>query len=166
MIKTLINEYELYSKKNKKFKLIRAVWCYYTYLNFRVVFLIRLMQNTKFNFFKRLIQKKLKLKYSVDVGINTIIGKAFWVEHFMGIVLGDGVRIGDNCTVYHGVTIGQKNGKYPCLGDNVTVYPDVQILGDVRIGNNTIISSNATVLKSTNDNSFIVGSMAFEKRRD
>ena len=85
------------------------------------------------------------------------IGKHFRADHYFGIVIGSGVIIGDYCKMYQQVTIGQKNGKFPQIGNNVTIYPGAKIIGDIKIGNNAIIGTNAVVLNDVPANAVAVG---------
>ena len=79
----------------------------------------------------------------------------------MGIVIGQTATIGDDCTIYHGVTLGgtgkDKLKRHPDLGDNVLVGCGAKVLGPIHIGNNVKIGANAVVLKDVPDNTTIVG---------
>lgn len=163
MLSVMVKEYEeLYSPK--KSGLLRALKCYYSVPKFRVVVLIRKMQESKKIRVKKRIQKKLKLKYMVDVGINTVIGKHFWTEHFIGMVIGDGVRIGDNCTIYQNVTLGQRKGGYPTLGNNVTVYPNAVVLGDIMVDDGAVVLAGSVVIKDVCKNGIVGGNPAVLKK--
>lgn len=156
MFKELANEYISFFGI-QRFALLRGIVCYYRVPKFRVVVLIRRMQNTKSFLIKRRLQKKLKFKYTVDIGINAKIGNHFWVEHYNGIVIGDGVTIGEYCTLYQNVTLGQKNGRYPKVCDRVTIYPGAIILGNITIGQGSAILAGSVVIKNVVANSMIGG---------
>ena len=115
------------------------------------------MLNLKCKFSKKLVQNHLQRKYSILISFNCRIGNNFKLEHFIGTVIGREVIIGDNCTVYHQVTLGQKNDKFPKIGDNVVIYPGAKVIGDIKIGNNVVIGANSVVLKEVPDNSIVVG---------
>jgi serine O-acetyltransferase len=89
------------------------------------------------------------------------IGKRFFIDHGMGVVIGETTVIGDDCTLYHGVTLGgtswQKGKRHPTLGDNVVVGAGAKILGPIDIGSGCKVGSNAVVVKSAPPNSTIVG---------
>lgn len=85
------------------------------------------------------------------------IGKNIYFPHPQNIIIGDGSIVGDNCTIYHDVTLGQSRGKFPKLGDGVIVYAGAKIMGDVKIGNNAIIGANAVVVKDVLDNQIVGG---------
>ena len=85
------------------------------------------------------------------------IGKGLLIPHPNGIIIGAGVRIGDNCTIYQHVTLGQNRGKYPMLGNNVIVYAGAVVTGDVNVGDNAIIGANAVVTKDVPENAIVGG---------
>ncbi|HDT5857673.1 TPA: hypothetical protein QHC30_005205 [Klebsiella quasipneumoniae subsp. similipneumoniae] len=83
--------------------------------------------------------------------------------HPVGIVIGKNVVLGSGCTIYQNVTIGVRNNneeKYPVLGDNVIVYANACIIGDIKVGNNVIIGSGSLVNKDIPDNAIVKGSPA------
>jgi len=92
------------------------------------------------------------------------IGPGLRIEHPAGIVIGAGVVIGNSCTILQGTTIGSRDSrskdlsnKFPRLGDNVKIGANSTILGEVQIGSNSIIGAHSLVLKSTAENSTIMG---------
>lgn len=87
------------------------------------------------------------------------IGPAFHQEHAYSTVL-NAERIGENFRCIHGVTVGKKEGKRPVIGDNVQVFANAIIIGDVRIGNNVTIGAGAVVVKDIPDNAIVVGNPA------
>lgn len=163
MISVMINEFKELSPQ-KKYVLLRALKCYYCDPRFRVIVLIRKMQETKSIRVKKRIKKKLKLKYMVDIGLNTVVGRHFRTEHFIGMVLGDGVKIGDNCTIYQNVTLGQRKGKYPTLGNNVTVYPNAVVLGDILVDDGAVVLAGSVVIKDVCKNGMVGGNPAVLKK--
>ncbi len=97
----------------------------------------------------------------VEIHPGAIIGKGFFIDHGMGVVIGETSEIGDNCTLFQGVTLGgtgKETGKrHPTLNDNVTVGAGAKILGNITIGENVYIGANAVVLQPVPDNSTVVG---------
>ena len=89
------------------------------------------------------------------------IGRRFFIDHGMGVVIGETTEIGDDCTRYHGVTLGgtswQKGKRHPTLEDNVIVGAGAKILGPVRMGEGARIGSNAVVLKDVPAGATVVG---------
>ncbi|MGR5341951.1 serine O-acetyltransferase [Vibrio astriarenae] len=100
----------------------------------------------------------IRSKFSCYISQKAKIGHGVKFKHPTGIVIGEGVRIGDDCKIYQNVTIGaDKNGKYPRIENKVTLYAGAVIIGDIVIGNNSIIGANSVVTKSFPDNSTIAG---------
>lgn len=117
--------------------------------------------NLKLKFIARLISQLARFLTGIEIHPGAKIGKRLFIDHGMGIVIGETATIGDNCTIYHGVTLGgtgkDKYKRHPDLGNNVIVGCGAKILGPIKIGNNVKIGANAVVLKEVPDNSTIVG---------
>lgn len=94
---------------------------------------------------------------NIIISMKAKIGKNIYFPHPQNIIIGDGSIVGDNCTIYHDVTLGQNHGKYPVIGDNVIIYPGAKIIGDVKVGNDAIIGANAVVVKDVLDNQIVGG---------
>lgn len=104
-------------------------------------------------------------RYSYKTGIQlwpgTKIDRGLCFAHFSCIVINNGCRIGKNCTIFQGVTIGSARGKgVPCIGDNVVICANSSIIGKVTIGNNVIIGAGTVVTKDIPDNAVAVGNPA------
>lgn len=160
MLNTIYQEYIENINSDKKFPFIYALICFWRVPHFRACVYIRLIQNTNLKILKELVRKKLCLKYGIEIGNNTKIGKGLVIRHINGIVLGDEVVLGNDVTLYHGVTLGQRNGRYPTVLDGVTCYPNSIILGDIVIGHNSVVMANSVVLKSVPDNCIVAGNPA------
>ena len=115
----------------------------------------------KFKFIAELISYLSRLTSGIEIHPGAIIGKRLFIDHGMGIVIGETTTIGDNCTIYHGVTLGgtgkDKYKRHPDLGNNVIIGCGAKVLGPIKIGNNVKIGANAVVLKNIPDNSTVVG---------
>lgn len=89
------------------------------------------------------------------------IGERFFIDHGMGVVIGETAEIGDDCTLYHGVTLGgtswQKGKRHPTLGNGVVVGAGAKVLGPIEIGNDARVGSNAVVLKPVGEGETVVG---------
>jgi serine O-acetyltransferase len=110
-----------------------------------------------------LLRNKLIIKYGVQISLKADIGLGLELKHINGIVIGDGVKIGRNAVIYQQVTIGGQNlgdgikNSYPYIGDNVIIFAGAKILGDVIIGNNSIVGANSVVIKNVDENSVYAG---------
>ena len=122
----------------------------------------------KFNLIARIISQFSRFLTGIEIHPNAKIGKNLFIDHGMGVVIGETSEIGDNVTIYHMVTLGgispsinsddQRNTKrHPTLMDNVVVGSGAQILGPVVIGINAKIGANAVVTKNVEENSVMVG---------
>ena len=138
---TSVKEEYIYYFGRKKFTLLRAMLFYYRVLHFRVAVLIRAMQKAHSVSKKQSLKKKLKLKYGVDIGLDSKIGVHLWVEHYSGLVIGNGVVVGDSCKLYQGVTLGQRHNEYPVIGDRVVIYPNAVVLGGIKVGDDSRVQA-------------------------
>jgi serine acetyltransferase len=106
---------------------------------------------------------KVYLSNHLNIGIWKLFKQKTTLPHPVGIVIGYKVEIGKGCKIYHNVTIGTKdtndfkNGTYPKIGHNVIIYPNCIILGDISIGDNSIIGAGSIVKESVPANSVAAG---------
>ncbi len=97
----------------------------------------------------------------IEIHPGATIGPSFFIDHGMGVVIGETAEVGENVTLYHGVTLGgtslNKGKRHPTLGNNVTVGAGAKVLGAITIGENSRIGANAVVVKDVPPNSVVVG---------
>ena len=97
----------------------------------------------------------------IEIHPGATIGRRFFIDHGMGVVIGETTHIGDDCTLYHGVTLGgtswKKGKRHPTLGNNVVIGAGAKVLGPINIGDGARIGSNAVVLKDVPGNTTVVG---------
>jgi serine O-acetyltransferase len=97
----------------------------------------------------------------IEIHPAATIGRGLFIDHGMGVVIGETAVIGKNVTLFQGVTLGgtgkEKGKRHPTLGDNVVVGTGAKVLGNITIGNNSIIGANAVVLRDVPDHSTVVG---------
>lgn len=97
----------------------------------------------------------------IEIHPGATIGRNFFIDHGMGVVIGETAEVGEHVTLYHGVTLGgtslHKTKRHPTIGDHVVIGAGAKVLGAITIGNNSRIGANAVVVKSTPANSVIVG---------
>lgn len=115
----------------------------------------------RFNSLARFISQISRFFTGIEIHPGAKIGRNLFIDHGMGIVIGETAEIGDNCTIYHQVTLGgtgkDKGKRHPTLGDNVMISTGAKVLGPIYIGNNSKIGANSVVLKDIPENSTAVG---------
>ncbi len=98
---------------------------------------------------------------SIDIHPGAKIGKEFFIDHGIGVVIGETAEIGDNVTLYQGVTLGgtslKREKRHPTIGKNVVVGAGAKLLGPITIGDNVRIGANSVVTQDVPDNSVVVG---------
>lgn len=159
IITTLISAYKNYSSK-RDCVLFRSIKRYVFDRSFRISVMIRLMLDTRFMLLKKVRQFLLLKRYGCEISCYSKIDGFITLPHPNGVVIGEKVEIGCNCTIYQGVTIGKKNGHYPVIGNNVTIYPNSVVFGNILIGNNSIIGAGTILNKSINENVVVAGNPA------
>ena len=97
----------------------------------------------------------------IEIHPGASIGRRFFIDHGMGVVIGETAEIGDDCTLYHGVTLGgtswDKGKRHPTLGNDVVIGAGAKVLGPIHIGDDVRIGSNAVVLRDVHDGATVVG---------
>ncbi len=97
----------------------------------------------------------------IEIHPGATIGRRFFIDHGMGVVIGETAEIGDDCTLYHGVTLGgtswEKGKRHPTLGNDVVIGAGAKVLGPILIGDDVRIGSNAVVLKDVPAGATVVG---------
>lgn len=121
-------------------------------------------------FIPRLLSQLGRFFTGIEIHPGAKIGPGFFIDHGMGVVIGETAEIGENCTLYQGVTVGgtgtQREKRHPTLGDNVVVGAGAKILGSIRIGNNVKVGGGSVVVHPVPDNCTVVGVPAEIVRKD
>lgn len=129
----------------------------------------KLYEKKKF-FAARLISQGARFLTGIEIHPGAKIGKGLFIDHGSGVVIGETTEIGDNCTLYQGVTLGgtgkHVGKRHPTLGDNVMVGTGAKVLGPFKVGDNTKIAANAVVLEEIPENCTAVGIPARVVRRN
>ncbi len=111
--------------------------------------------------FARLISHLSRFLTAIEIHPGAKIGKGFFIDHGMGIVVGETTEIGDNVTLYQGVTLGgtgkEKGKRHPTIGDNVVIGVGATVLGAITIGENSVVGGGAVVINPVPPNSTVVG---------
>jgi serine O-acetyltransferase len=109
----------------------------------------------------RYVSQIMRFFTGIEIHPGAKIGRGLFIDHGMGVVIGETAELGEEVTLYHTVTLGgtslQKGKRHPTLGDRVTVGAGAKILGPIEIGCDSRIGANAVVVKSAPSNSVIVG---------
>ena len=112
-------------------------------------------------FLARLISQMTRFVTGIEIHPGAKIGKRFFIDHGMGVVIGETAVIGDDVLLYQGVTLGGtgiiKGKRHPTVGNNVVIGTGAKVLGDITIGDNSYIGANAVVIKDVPANSTVVG---------
>nr|WP_257985104.1 serine O-acetyltransferase [Bacillus sp. T33-2] len=115
----------------------------------------------KYYFVARVISQASRFFTGIEIHPGAKIGRRFFIDHGMGVVIGETCEIGDNVTVFQGVTLGgtgkEKGKRHPTVKDNVLISTGAKVLGSITIGENSKIGAGSVVLKDVPPNSTVVG---------
>lgn len=118
----------------------------------------------------RIISQTSRFITGIEIHPGAKIGKGLFIDHGMGVVIGETAEIGDNCLIYQGATLGgtgkQHGKRHPTLGNNVMIGAGAKVLGPFKVGDNAKIASNAVVLAEVPANTTAVGVPARIVKRD
>jgi serine O-acetyltransferase len=135
-----------------------------TYPGVHAVIMHRLshkLWNMKLCWLARVLSHLTRWLTGIEIHPAAVIGRRFFIDHGMGVVIGETAVIGDDCTLYHGVTLGgtswEKGKRHPTLGNDVVVGAGAKVLGPIEIGEGVRIGSNAVVTKPVPPKSTVVG---------
>ena len=121
-----------------------------------------------FDLIARIISQTVRFFTGIEIHPGAKLGKNLFIDHGMGVVIGETFEVGDNVTIYHAVTLGgsspsidsekQRHEKrHPTIGHDVVIGSGAQIIGPVKVGNNSRIAANAVVVKDVPENATMVG---------
>ncbi|MCE7793839.1 serine O-acetyltransferase [Salipaludibacillus sp. CUR1] len=131
---------------------VHAVWCHR---------LAHWLWNRKLYFIARFLSQVSRFFTGIEIHPGARIGQRLFIDHGMGVVIGETCEIGNNVTIFQGVTLGgtgkEKGKRHPTLEDNVLVATGAKVLGSMRIGKNSRIGAGSVVLKEVPPNSTVVG---------
>ena len=112
-------------------------------------------------FVARCVSQWSRLWTGIEIHPGATIGKRLVIDHGMGIVIGETAEVGDDCLIYHGVTLGgtgkDQGKRHPTIGNNVMISSGAKVLGPFKVGDNARIASNAVVLREVPENATAVG---------
>ena len=143
------------------------------YSSFKAILSYRVAHKLFLNkhyFLARWVSQRAARKTGIEIHPGATIGKGLFIDHGSGVVIGETAVVGDNCTIYQGVTLGgvgtKKGKRHPTLGNNVMVGAGAKILGAFEVGDNCSIAANAVLLKPLEDNVTAVGIPARPIKKD
>lgn len=161
LIKELIEDAKNIKDKDPACKNIIEVFLLYP--GFKILINHRIAHffyKRKIYFIARLISQIGRKRTGIEIHPGAKIGRRLCIDHGMGIVIGETTTIGDDCLIYHGVTLGgtgkDKNKRHPDIGNNVMIGAGAKILGPIKIGDNVKIGANATVYKEIAPNQTVI----------
>jgi serine O-acetyltransferase len=115
----------------------------------------------KIFFFARLLSQMGRFFTGIEIHPGAKIGRGLFIDHGMGVVIGETAEVGDNCTIYHGVTLGgtgkDKGKRHPTIGNNVLISTGAKVLGPFKVGDNARIGANSVVLSEVEPDTTVVG---------
>lgn len=143
----------------------RSVWeVIFCYPGFHAVQLHRIahrLYKWRFYFLARFVSHINRFLTGIEIHPGARIGEGFFIDHGMGVVIGETAEIGDNVTMYQGATLGgtghEKGKRHPTIGNNVVIAAGAKVLGSFKVGDNAKIGAGAVVLREVPPNSTVVG---------
>ena len=123
--------------------------------------LAHFLWSIKLKLIARIFSHLARILTGIEIHPGAQIGRRFFIDHGMGVVIGETSIIGDDCTLYHGVTLGgttwKKGKRHPTLKNNVVIGAGAKVLGPITLGNNSKVGSNAVVVNDIPNDSTAVG---------
>ncbi len=161
--------YRIYKKKRSAAKSLVSIIL--TYPGVKAVFfhhISNFFYKAGFDLIARVISQTIRFFTGIEIHPGAKIGKNLFIDHGMGVVIGETSEIGNNVTIYHAVTLGgsspsidserQRHEKrHPTIGDDVVIGSGAQIIGPVKVGNGARIAANAVVVKDVPESATMVG---------
>lgn len=161
MIRYVKNEIKLIKQNDPSIK--RSIECiihpsFISKLYYRVS---NYLYKRKLYFLARIISYQAKKLTGIEIHPGATIGKNLFIDHGMGVVIGETAIIGDNVTLFHGVTLGttgkEVGKRHPTIKNNVLIGANATILGNITIGENSKVGAGAVVVKDVKENTTVVG---------
>ena len=141
-----------------------AVEIFFCYPGFHAILLHRAahkLYTSGFPLLARIVSQFNRMLTGIEIHPGASIGRRCFIDHGMGVVIGETTEIGDDVLMYQGVTLGgtgkEKGKRHPTVGNNVVIGTGAKILGNINIGNHTKIGAGSVVIRSVPDNSTVVG---------
>ena len=162
MFKIIKSDIEIIKERDPAAKGILEIFLCYP--GFQAIFIHRFthkLWKLKFPLFPRILSQINRSLTGIEIHPGAKIGKKVFIDHGMGVVIGETAEIGNNCLLYQGVTLGgtgKSHGKrHPTLKENVVIGAGAKVLGSITVGANTRIGAGSVVVRSVKGNSTVVG---------
>lgn len=162
LIKDINREYEVVKRRDPS---IHSKWEVMLYPYFKAMRAYRKAHAhyLKGHYFRaRMISQRASRQTGIEIHPGATIGKNFFIDHGTGVVIGETAEIGDDCMLFHGVTLGgtgKDTGKrHPTLGNNVTVYAETVVLGPITLHDNVVVGAKSVVMHDVDPGLTVVGS--------
>lgn len=130
----------------------------------------RMWANPALRFPARVVSQLTRFATGIEIHPGATIGRRFFIDHGMGVVIGETAEIGDDVMIYHGVTLGGRSlakvKRHPTIGNRVTIGAGAKVLGPIYIGDDSAIGANAVVVKDAPAESILTGIPAKVRHRD
>jgi serine O-acetyltransferase len=140
---------------------MEVLFCYPGFHALLIYRVAHALWSHQFYFLARFTSHIGRFLTGIEIHPGAKIGKGFFIDHGMGVVIGETAEIGENCTLYHQVTLGgtswAKEKRHPTLGNNVVIGSGAKILGPFKVGDDAKIGSNSVVVKEVPEHSTVVG---------
>lgn len=143
---------------------IHSNWEVFLYPSFKVMMHYRLahkLYQKKHFFLARWVSQRGVRKTGIEIHPGAQIGKGFFIDHGTGVIIGETTIVGDNVTMYQGVTLGgtgkEQGKRHPTIGNNVMISAGAKVIGSFKVGDNSKIGAGSVVLEEVPPNSTVVG---------
>ena len=160
-MKFIIEQIKLIKSKDPAIKSYLEVLLYPSFKVMLYYKIAHFLYTKKRYFLARYLSEKAKRKTGIEIHPGAKIGKNLFIDHGTGVVIGETTIIGNNVTIYHGVTLGGVSSdnvkRHPTLGNNVMIGCGAKVLGNITIGNDVKIGANAVVIHDVENNKTVVG---------
>jgi serine O-acetyltransferase len=171
MLKRFLEEIDSFFARDPAAKSrVEVILCYPGFHALMLYRFSHLLWRWRLRLVARVISQFARFITGIEIHPGARIGRKFFIDHGMGVVIGETAKIGDNVTIYHGVTLGgvspgeSKKGdlRHPQIGNNVIIGSGAQLLGPIKVGNGARIGSNAVAVKDIPAGATVVGIPARE----
>lgn len=162
MFRTLVEDIKCVFERDPAARsILEVVLCYPGFHAILFHRIAHFFYNKRLFLLARIISQISRALTGIEIHPGARIGKRFFIDHGMGVVIGETTEIGDNVTLYQGVTLGgtgkEKGKRHPTIGNNVVIGAGAKVLGSIEIGDNTKIGAGAVVVKPVPPNCTVVG---------